>query len=135
MNYEKKILLVDDDIDILEQNKILFEAEGYTVETAETSADGYEKFLTFKPACAVIDLMMEEYDSGFVLSHKIKRHPLGKKMPVYIVTAVANQTGLQFETMTPEEQEWINADDILNKPVVIDEILSRISDFYENQSG
>jgi DNA-binding response OmpR family regulator len=133
MNYEKKILLVDDDIDILEQNRILFEAEGFTVETAETSSEGYEKFLVFKPACAVIDLMMEEYDSGFILSHKIKRHPLGKKIPVYIVTAVANQTGLQFETMTPEEQEWINADDILNKPVVLEEILSRISDFYDKQ--
>ena len=135
MDYEKKILLVDDDIDILEQNRLLFEAEGFTVETAETSNEGYEKFLTFKPACAVIDLMMEEYDSGFILAHKIKRHPHGKKMPVYIVTAVANQTGMQFDSMTQEEQEWINADDILNKPVVLEDILSRISDFYEKQAG
>ncbi|GJQ33257.1 MAG: hypothetical protein HBSAPP04_20960 [Ignavibacteriaceae bacterium] len=135
MNYEKKILLVDDDIDILEQNRILFESEGFEVAIAETSNDGYEKFLEFKPACAVIDLMMEEYDSGFVLAHKIKKHPMGKKIPVYIVTAVASQTGMQFESMTPEEQEWINADDVLNKPVVLEEIISRISDFYEKQTS
>ncbi|KAB2907291.1 MAG: response regulator [Ignavibacteriaceae bacterium] len=133
MNYEKKILLVDDDIDVLEQNKILFEAEGFQVETAENSVDGYEKFLEFKPACAIVDLMMEEYDSGFVLAHKIKRHPMGKKIPVFIVTAVASQVGMQFDSMTPEEREWIHAEDVLNKPVVISDILVKLSDFYKEQ--
>ncbi|MEJ5350066.1 MAG: response regulator [Melioribacteraceae bacterium] len=126
----KKILIVDDDIDLLEQNKIILENKGFTVITAENSEEGWKKFQQEKPDVAIIDLIMEEMDSGFVLCYKIKKTEHGKKIPVFILTSAAYDTGFKFSASTPEEKEWIKCDGIINKPVVVEELLARIENFY-----
>ncbi|MCK6605186.1 MAG: response regulator [Ignavibacteriaceae bacterium] len=131
MSDKKVILVVDDDVDILEQTKILVENAGFSVVTAESSNEGWLKFQEIKPYACVLDLMMEEYDSGFILSHKIKKDAHGKTIPVFLVTSVANATGLRFDATTEDEKSWIKADAIMNKPVVIDDLISKIDEFYE----
>jgi DNA-binding response OmpR family regulator len=135
MSDNKKILLVDDDIDILEQNKVQLEAKGFTVFTAENTEDGFELFKKEKPYAVVLDLMMEEYDSGFVLAHKIKKEEHGKNIPVFLVTAVTYVTGMKFDSLTEEEQEWIKTDAILNKPVAIDDLITKIEEYYTKQEN
>lgn len=125
----KKILLVDDDIDLLEQNKIILEAKGFTVVTAESGEDGWKAFQQEKPDAAIIDLIMEEMDSGFVLCYKIKKTEHGKKIPVYILTSATYDTGFKFSAATSEEKEWIKCDGILNKPVVIEELIAKLENF------
>ncbi|MBK7632624.1 MAG: DNA-binding response regulator [Ignavibacteriales bacterium] len=44
MSTKKKILLVDDDLDLLEQNKLLIESKGYEVITANSGKEGFEVF-------------------------------------------------------------------------------------------
>ncbi len=127
---KKKILLVDDDVDLLEQSKVQIEAKGYSVVTAENSNEGWEKFKTEKPDAAVIDLMMEEHDSGFVLSYKIKKESYGKNIPVIVVTSAAYITGYKFDVSTGEEREWIKCDEILNKPVVIEELVQKLESYF-----
>ncbi|MEG8947360.1 response regulator [Rosettibacter firmus] len=126
----KKILIVDDDIDLLEQNKILLESKGFTVITAENSTEGWKKFQDEKPDAAIVDLIMEESDSGFVLCYKIKKTEHGKNIPVFILTSATYTTGFKFSASTPEEKEWIKCDGILNKPVVIEELLAKIENFH-----
>jgi len=126
----KKILIVDDDIDLLEQNKIILENKGFTVITAENSEEGWKKFQQEKPDVAIIDLIMEEMDSGFVLCYKIKKTEHGKKIPVFILTSAAYDTGFKFSASTPEEKEWIKCDGIINKPIAIEELLAKIENFY-----
>lgn len=127
----KKVLLVDDDIDLLEQNKTLLELKGVEVFTAESVKEGLEKYEEVKPDAAIIDLIMEEHDSGFVLCHKLKKIDIGKNIPVYILTSATYETGFKFGTSTKEEKKWIKCDGLLNKPVVIDELVSKINKFYE----
>jgi len=122
----KKILLVDDDIDLLEQNKMLLEAKGFQIITAENAEDGYKVFQKEKPDAAIIDLIMEQMDSGFILAYKIKKTAHGKQMPVFILTSATYETGFKFSASTNEEKEWIKCDGILNKPVVIEELLSKL---------
>jgi len=125
----KKILLVDDDIDLLEQDKVLLESKGFKVVTAETGEEGWKLFQKEKPDVAVIDLIMEQMDSGFVLCHRIKKTELGKRIPVYILTSATYDTGFKFSASTKEEQEWIKCDGILNKPIVIEDLLDRLENF------
>jgi CheY-like chemotaxis protein len=127
----KKILLVDDDIDLLEQNKTLLEAKGVEVYTAESGKEGIDKFNEVKPDAAIIDLIMEEHDSGFVLCNKLKKTETGKQIPVFILTSATYETGFKFSAITKEEQKWIKCDGLINKPVVIDELISKINKFYE----
>jgi CheY-like chemotaxis protein len=127
---KKKILLVDDDIDLLEQSKISFESNGYTVVTAENVDEGWQLFQNEKPDAAVIDLIMEEHDSGFILSYKIKKDNYGKNIPVYILTSATYLTGYKFGVSTEEEKEWIYCDEIINKPAVTEDLIEKIDNYY-----
>ena len=131
MNDKKKILLVDDDLDLLEQNKILIESKGYEVIAANSSKEGWEQFRKSKPDAAVVDLIMEEHDSGFVLCYRIKKDEHGKHIPVFILTSATYETGFKFGASTSEEKEWIKADAIINKPVVLDDFVKKLESFFE----
>ncbi|MBS3945973.1 MAG: response regulator [Melioribacter sp.] len=129
----KKILLVDDDIDLLEQNKLLLESKGFEVITAENSEEGLKVFQKEKPDAAIIDLIMEQMDSGFVLCYKIKKTEHGKKIPVFMLTSATYETGFKFSASSKEEKEWIKCDGIINKPVVIEDLLAKLENFNYQQ--
>lgn len=131
MSTKKKILLVDDDLDLLEQNKMLIESKGYEVITANSGKEGFEVFKKSKPDACVVDLIMEEHDSGFILCYRIKRDDYGKTIPVFILTSATYDTGFKFGASTSEEKEWIKADALLNKPVIIDEFVQKLEAFFE----
>jgi CheY-like chemotaxis protein len=122
---KRRVLVVDDDADFLFQLKLQFEAEGYEV----IQADGVEKALSMLPSAkfdvAVIDLMMEENDGGFILSREIKKK--GSDIPVIIVTAVASETGMEFGASTKEEKSWIKADAMLAKPIRFEQLTREIN--------
>jgi two-component system alkaline phosphatase synthesis response regulator PhoP len=128
---KKKVLLVDDDIDLIEQNKMLLESKGYDVVTAENVKDAWDTFQREKPDAAVLDLIMEEHDSGFVLAHKIKRDAYGKTIPVFLLTSATYVTGMKFGVSSSEEQEWINCDAWFNKPINIDELSNKLEECLE----
>lgn len=132
LEHIKKILLVDDDIDLLEQNKTLMSMKGFEVITAESASEGIIVFNREKPDAAIVDLIMEHKDSGFVLCHKIKGTDHGKNIPVFILTSATYDTGFKFSANTDEEKEWIKCDGILNKPVVIEELISKLENFEKN---
>ena len=94
MTMTKKILVVDDDIDQLDQVAMILKADGYDVIKAQGQKEGEEAILTAIPDLAILDLMMENMDSGFVLCHQIKR--LYPETPVILLTAVKSATGLDF---------------------------------------
>ena len=131
---DKKILLVDDDLDLLEQNKILLESKGFKVVTAEGSKKGWEVFKQEQPDAAILDLIMEEHDSGFILSYKIKKDEHGKNIPVFILTSATYVTGFKFGASTEEEKEWLKCDGILNKPIMIDDLVNKLESFFDNKS-
>jgi DNA-binding response OmpR family regulator len=129
---DKKILLVDDDLDLLEQNKMLLESKGFKVVTADGSKKGWEVFKQELPDAAIIDLIMEEHDSGFILSYKIKKDEHGKNIPVFILTSATYVTGFKFGASTEEEKEWIKCDGILNKPIMIDDLVNKLEVFFSD---
>jgi len=115
MQEQKKILVVDDDIDMLEQVAMVLKAEGYLVIQAQGQKEGEEALLSTIPDLAVLDLMMENMDSGFVLCHHVKR--LFPETPVILLTAVKATTGLDFHPQSDDAASWVKADVIMDKPV------------------
>jgi len=112
---KKKILVVDDDLDLLEQMTAILTAAGYEVVCADSQAAAEETILKTKADLAILDLMMEEKDSGFVLSYQLKK--LFPEMPVILLTAVAGATGLSFATQQADARSWMKVDKLLDKPV------------------
>jgi len=109
------ILVVDDDQDFLLQQRILLEAEGFTVLTAGGQKEAEQVVRETRPDLALVDLMMEHMDGGFALCYHIKK--FDPSIPVILVTGVANETGLEFDVATEEERTWVKADAFLAKPV------------------
>ncbi|HEX7499503.1 MAG TPA: response regulator, partial [Polyangia bacterium] len=99
MSEAKTVLIVDDDIDILEQYALLLKAEGHKVVQAGSLAEAEETILTVRPDLAILDLMMDEKDAGFVLCNQLKR--LYADLPVIIVSNVTPVTGLDFRPRNP----------------------------------
>lgn len=125
MSKGKIVLIVDDDVDILTQYKMILEKAGFIVKAAEGRHTAHEILTDTIPDCAVIDLMMEEKDSGFTLAYEIK-NKIGD-IPVIIVTSVTTETGMKFERLSEYEKEWIKADKILTKPIRPDQLIKEIN--------
>jgi CheY-like chemotaxis protein len=124
MMARKKLLLVDDDLDILEQMSLALGGEGYEIVTAQGRKEGEEVLMLGRPDLAIIDLMMEEMDSGFVLCHEMKK--LYPDLPVIILTAVTASTGLDFHARSDEARSWVKADALLDKPVRFEQLKEEV---------
>jgi CheY-like chemotaxis protein len=120
----KTVLIVDDDSDYLMQMKTIVANLGLSVITASSQKDAEEIIKNKKFDMAILDLMMENQDSGFVLSYRIKqKYP---EVPVIIATAVTAETGLIFGINTNEEKQWIKADKYLEKGLRPDQLQKEI---------
>lgn len=130
-NAGKKVLVVDDDLDFLTQIQVNLKAAGFEVATAESQKQAEEYLAQNHPDVAVVDLMMEHPDAGFALSYHIKKKD--PTIPVILVTAVASETGLEFDASTDEERSWVKADAFLAKPVRFEQLLREINRFLEGK--
>jgi len=117
---KKTILLADDDPDQVFQVGHHLRKWGYEV-VAVGSREEAERYLEEEcPDLAILDLMMEEEDSGFILSYKIKK--CKPQVPVIIATAVTAERGISFDLNTQGGQNWIKADHYLEKGFHMDQL-------------
>lgn len=118
------VLIVDDDPDFLEAHSLMLERAGFRVVTADCRAAAEALIAEIEPDFAVIDLMMEEKDSGFILAHHLRRrHP---DVPIIMVSSVTSETGLEFDDGTGEGNSWVKADMIMSKPVRFEDLKRNI---------
>ena len=117
---KKTILIVDDDMDYLFQLKLRVERFGFEAVTADSQREAEQIIETMKPDLAIFDLMMENEDSGFILSYKLKKkYP---DVPVILATAVTSETGMSFNLNEERNKEWIRADLFLDKGIREDQL-------------
>lgn len=84
-----QILTVDDDQDILQTLKMILEKNGYEAVQASSGEEGYKKYQEAQPDFVIVDLMMEQIDSGTNLVTKIKA--LGCKAPIYMLSSMGDE--------------------------------------------
>lgn len=121
----KKIMIIDDDPDYLSQMVMVIEKFGFDVVTADSQKEGEELLENVKPDLAIVDLMMENRDSGFILSYKLKKkYP---ETPVILASAVTAETGMNFNIETMDDKRWIKADKFLEKGIRPDQLEREIN--------
>jgi CheY-like chemotaxis protein len=124
-----KILVVDDDPDILEACKLVLEKEGYVVSTATNRNEGMEKVAGDAPDLIILDVMMEESDDGFVMAQDLRRN--GVTLPIMMLTSVAKATGMQFD----KDSEMVPVDEFQAKPVDPVTLIDKVAKLLANQGG
>lgn len=113
----RKILIVDDDPDLVEAQRLFLESRGFEVRCAASAAEGLLALEDFQPDLVTTDLMMEHHDSGFGFCRQVKARLATARTPVLMLTGVASETGLGFARRTKEERAFIAADELIAKPV------------------
>jgi len=87
---KKKILVIDDEFELLMAMKIRLVSSGYLVETAKDGVDGINLMEQFKPGLVLLDFIMPNAD-GLEICRRIKSNPNLKDIPVVIVTATGEK--------------------------------------------
>ena len=129
----KKILIIDDDPDVVIFLSTLLRDNGYETVEAEDGLEGLEKTKAEHPDLILMDLMMPQ-KSGISLLSELKNDDQLKNIPVIMVTGVSGETGIDLESFF---QRASNSDGQLSipkpegyieKPVDPDKLLLLISD-------
>jgi len=119
----KKILMVDDDLDFCGAVQLLLESKAYEVVLAHDGKEGLEKARTVGPGLVILDVMMPEMN-GYDVCVVLKADPKLSSIPVILLTAV--DQSIFKTTYTKAMGLMTEADDYIAKPVESAELVSRV---------
>lgn len=114
----KKILVIDDELEILLIVSARLKVNGYTVRTAFSGMQGLQKAKKEKPDLILLDHLMPEMDGGEVLD-RLKKDPVTKNIPVVMFTA-------NIKRVKVEEFQMRGAVDCVYKPFISTELLAKV---------
>jgi len=120
----QNVLLIDNDPDVRQRTKQFLQDAGYSVTEAEGENQAYGLARNKKFDIAVIDLILENSDSGFSLSYHFKQdYP---NMPIVMLSSAVSEFGIAFSLESTAERDWIKADVLLNKPIRNEQLLQAV---------
>ncbi len=128
----KKILIVDDDKDLVASLVQVLRAHGYEVAAAYGGTEGLKALLAVKPDLLILDVMMETDTAGFEAADLIRsRRPTSRyrdfqDIPIIILTAINQVTNSRF-SLDPRESFLPGTNEFLTKPVDLDELLAKVA--------
>ncbi len=124
MEKKAKILIIDDEMDLRENLKYVFQMKGYAVEVAEDGVQGLKKLETCTPDLIILDLNMPNMGGIEFYQHICERDV--PKYPVFVLTARANME--QFF-------KDFNVDGFMAKPFEIPELLNEVMAIIEKKNA
>lgn len=119
----KKVLVVDDDEDIVNIVSALLQSEGYHTITAQNGKDAFAKAMTDKPDLIIADIMMPEMD-GWEFCWRVREDKSLGETPFIFLTARA-------DVMDQIRGSEIGADDYIIKPFRKQELLKRVQNTFD----
>lgn len=128
MAYEK-ILVIDDDPDLVEVMRLTLEASGFQVFSAASGAEGLEQVKEIQPDLIILDVMMDYTTEGFQVSLELRspdpdsEYTAYSKIPILMLTALHNTTPLRF---TPDE-DYLPVDDFVEKPLEPGALIEKVN--------
>ncbi len=117
----KKILIVDDDPDIVEAMRMVLEAQNFEVHSAINGTEGLRKIKQVTPDLVILDVMMDQLTEGFQVTYTLKNAAPGSeyapfaKIPILMLTAIGKETHMKFNPET--DNEFLPVEAFLEKPV------------------
>ena len=113
----KKILVVDDDDDVLETIQLILEIGGYDVEPLNDAQLIFDRISDFKPDLVLLDVVLGKID-GRVICSQIKGHNETKRIPILMMSGLYDLKEIQSMECAP--------DDFMQKPFKMDVLLEKI---------
>ena len=121
-----KILIVEDDSDLMALAQAILQTKGHLIMTASTGQMALDWITNSKPDLVLLDIGLPDM-SGVEVCKKIKSNSATRKIPVIILTAFKNNPTKMKTTLTAP------ADFFLNKPVKNEDLLGAVKTMLEKQ--
>ena len=122
----KRVLIVDDDKEFVKLYSLFLKNKGLEVIAAYSAAEALETLASSSPDVVVLDVMMEHFDSGFNVSKDIKEKHAD--LPIILMTAISEETGMDFRPQSDEEKDLMHADAFLDKSASPESLLEKINE-------
>ncbi len=111
----KKILIIDDDIDLVEAMRMTLEDAGFEVIDAQDGEKGLGKVQNENPDLVILDVMMGTQDEGFHVAYQIKNSDETADLPIIMLSAVGQETGFSFNK--EKDEDFLPVNEFIEKPV------------------
>ena len=128
------VLIIEDDRDLVNSLRIIFQSKKYNVRTAYNGKEGYEQIEKRKPDIIIPDVMMATDTEGFDLAYKLKNKPEYRNVPIVLVTGFTQR----MAELGPERFQHILGEDwpasqMFEKPIDPDELLAAVEGLLKEQ--
>ncbi len=124
----EKILIIDDDDDLVLAMRLPLEAAGYKVSRAANGEEGLRKVKEVNPDLIILDVMMDTTTAGFQVSLALRSPDADSefqafsKIPILMLTAIHTTTPLRFGP----DAEYLPVDAFLEKPIEPAKLLEQV---------
>jgi CheY-like chemotaxis protein len=138
MHTPKRILMIDDDVNLVHIFKLVFETKGYTFYSAHSAREGLERILQTPPDLIILDVIMEDFVAGFRVISELRTGNADSPyapyahIPILMLTSVTSKTDIDFSSIIGTA--LLPVDGFLEKPVKPTEILGKIEELLEARS-
>ena len=123
-----KIIIIDDDIELLKNLAQMLEKENHNVKTLDQTEGGIQFLLAESPDLIILDVMFPENPAGgFDFAREVKQNEKLKKIPVIFLTNINQEFPMDFSP-NDIDPEWFPVKDFVEKPVNINVILKKIDE-------
>ncbi len=124
---KKKILIVDDEIEMVEMETVRLKASGYEVMAAHDGKSGLQKVREWKPDLVILDIMLPQMN-GYEVCAALKKDEQCRKIPIILVSAVDEK----YDTDLGKK---VNADAFFTKPFEPPALLARIKELIHRKTA
>ncbi len=130
----KRILVVDDDPDIVESLRMVLESANYDVDTASSPQEGFSRIEANPPDLILLDIMMPDGTEGFHFVWQLRNQlpePINQ-VPILVLTAIHSTTQLRFYPDQKDAEyapgEFLPVQGFMDKPVEPSLLLRRVGE-------
>lgn len=117
---KKKILIVDDEIDLVNLVKERLQYHGYEVIYLNSGRDAVQTTIEQKPDLLILDVMMPD-KHGYDICYELKHNPETEAIPIIIFSAKK-----EWKKHMDEMSAYVKADDFIAKPFNSEDLITKI---------
>ncbi len=124
----EKILIIDDDDDLVYAMRLPLEAAGFKVSRAASGDEGLKCVKDLNPDLIILDVMMDTTTAGFQVSLALRNkdphseYAAYREIPILMLTAIHSTTPLRFGP----DQEFLPVDAFIEKPIEPNALVARV---------
>jgi DNA-binding NtrC family response regulator len=124
---KKKLVIIDDDVDILKSLEVILEDQGFEVHTAPGKEEGVELCSEVDPDLIILDIMMESDLEGFSMLNDFRKPGEATLTPIIMYSGMAQELGVNFRSAVEDEHQYPRVS-FVDKREEVQELIAKINE-------